>query len=101
LADTDFPSEKNFEVENFELLTMIFAVNILSVEMFLECKWALTCVAGRRQINGVSLRRFNLKFNSINEMTFPVKLESRFADFVIQHYQIFNKEYLVHFTFPI
>jgi hypothetical protein len=48
LANTDFPSEKNFEVENFELLTMIFAENILSVEMFLECKWALTCVAGPR-----------------------------------------------------
>jgi hypothetical protein len=42
LADTDFPSEKKFEVENFQLLTMIFSENVLSVENFLEWKWALT-----------------------------------------------------------
>ena len=41
LADTNFPSEKNFEVENFQLLTMIFSENFLSVEIFLEWKWAL------------------------------------------------------------
>jgi hypothetical protein len=41
LADTNFPSEKNFEVENFQLLTMIFSENFLSVEIFLERKWAL------------------------------------------------------------
>ena len=40
LADTNFPSEKNFEVENFQLLT-IFSENFLSVEIFLEWKWAL------------------------------------------------------------
>jgi hypothetical protein len=36
LVDTNFPSEKNFEVENFQLLTMIFSENFLSVEIFLE-----------------------------------------------------------------
>jgi hypothetical protein len=42
LADTtDFPSEKNFEVENFQLLTMIFSQHFLSVEIFLALKWAL------------------------------------------------------------
>ena len=42
LADTNFPSEKNlFEVENFQLLTMIFSGNFLSVEIFLEWKWTL------------------------------------------------------------
>jgi hypothetical protein len=41
LADTNFPSEKNFEVENFQLLTMMFSENFLSVEIFLEWKWAL------------------------------------------------------------
>ena len=30
LADTNFPSEKHFEVENFQLLTMIFSENFLS-----------------------------------------------------------------------
>jgi hypothetical protein len=40
LADTNFPSEKHFEVENFQLLTMIFSENFLSVEIFLEWKWA-------------------------------------------------------------
>jgi hypothetical protein len=40
LADTNFPSEKNFEVENFQLLT-IFLENFLSVEIFLEWKWVL------------------------------------------------------------
>jgi hypothetical protein len=40
LVDTNFPSEKNFEVENFQLLTMIFSENFLSVEIFLEWKWA-------------------------------------------------------------
>jgi hypothetical protein len=33
--------EKNFEVENFQFLTMIFSGNFLSVEIFLEWKWAL------------------------------------------------------------
>ena len=42
LADTNFPSEKNFEVENFQLLTMIFSENFLSMEIFLEWKWAFT-----------------------------------------------------------
>jgi hypothetical protein len=32
VADTNFPSEKNFEVENFQLLTMIFSENFLSVQ---------------------------------------------------------------------
>jgi hypothetical protein len=41
LAATNFPSEKNFEVESFQLLTMIFSENFLSVEIFLEWKWAL------------------------------------------------------------
>jgi hypothetical protein len=41
LADTNFPSENNFEVENFQLLTMIFSENFLSVEILLEWKWAL------------------------------------------------------------
>jgi hypothetical protein len=41
LACTNFRSEKNFEVENFQLLTMIFSENFLSVEIFLERKWAL------------------------------------------------------------
>ena len=36
LADTNFPSEKNFEVENFQLLTMIFSENSLSLEIFPE-----------------------------------------------------------------
>jgi hypothetical protein len=36
LADTNFPWEKNFEVENFQLLTMIFSENFLSVEIFLD-----------------------------------------------------------------
>ena len=40
LADTNFPSEKNFEVENFQLLTMIFSENFLSMEIFLEWKRA-------------------------------------------------------------
>ena len=34
------PKEKNFEVENFQLLTMIFSEHFLSVENFLEWKWA-------------------------------------------------------------
>jgi hypothetical protein len=42
LADTNFQSEKNFEVENFQLLTMIFSENVLSVENFLEWKWTFT-----------------------------------------------------------
>jgi hypothetical protein len=42
LADTNFPLEKNLEVENFQLLTMTFLENFLSVEIFLEWKWALT-----------------------------------------------------------
>ena len=41
LADTNFPSEENFEVENFQLLTMIFSQNFLSVEIFLAWKWGL------------------------------------------------------------
>ena len=41
LADTNFPVGKNFEVENFQLLTMIFSENFSSVEIFLEWKWAL------------------------------------------------------------
>jgi hypothetical protein len=40
LADTNFPSEKTFEVENFQHLTMISSENFLSVEIFLEWKWA-------------------------------------------------------------
>jgi hypothetical protein len=32
LADTNFPSEKKFEVENVQLLTMTFSENVLSVE---------------------------------------------------------------------
>jgi hypothetical protein len=44
LADTNFPSEKNWEVENFQLLTMIFSENFLSLETFLERKWALTVI---------------------------------------------------------
>ena len=35
-----FRRKKNFEVENFQLLTMIFSENFLSVEIFLEWKWA-------------------------------------------------------------
>jgi hypothetical protein len=42
LADTNLSSEKNFEVENFQLLTMIFSENVVSVEIFLEWKWAFT-----------------------------------------------------------
>ena len=42
----DWPTQifrwKNFEVENFQLLTMIFSGNFLSVEIFLEWKWAFT-----------------------------------------------------------
>jgi hypothetical protein len=33
--------EKNSEVENFQLLTMIFSGNFLSVEIFLQWKFAL------------------------------------------------------------
>jgi hypothetical protein len=40
LADTNFLSEKNVEVENFQLLTMIFSEHFLSMEIFLEWKWA-------------------------------------------------------------
>jgi hypothetical protein len=40
LAETNLTSEKNLEVENFQLLTMIFSENFLSVEIFLEWKWA-------------------------------------------------------------
>jgi hypothetical protein len=36
LADTNYPWEKNFEIENFQLLTMIFSENFLSVEMGLN-----------------------------------------------------------------
>ena len=39
LADTNFLSEKNFEVENFQLLTMTFSENFLTAEIFLEWKW--------------------------------------------------------------
>jgi hypothetical protein len=42
LADTNFPWETKFDVENFQLLTMIFSENFLSVEIFLKCKWDLT-----------------------------------------------------------
>ena len=41
LADTNFRWEKIFQLENFQLLTMIFSENFLSVENFLEWKWAL------------------------------------------------------------
>jgi hypothetical protein len=41
LTDTNFPSEKYFEVENFQLLTMTFSEHFLSVEIFLEWKWAV------------------------------------------------------------
>jgi hypothetical protein len=40
LADTNFPWEKKFEVEDVQLLTMIFSENFLSVEIFLEWKLA-------------------------------------------------------------
>jgi hypothetical protein len=43
-AEKKFPSEKNFEVENFQLLTMIFSQNFLSVEIFIEWKWAFKAV---------------------------------------------------------
>ena len=36
LSDTNFPWEKNFEVENVQLLTMTFSENFLYVENFLE-----------------------------------------------------------------
>ena len=36
LADANFPSGKNFEIENFQLLTMIFSEDFVSVENFLE-----------------------------------------------------------------
>jgi hypothetical protein len=36
LADTNFPSEKNFEVENFLLLTMTFSENFLLWKFFLS-----------------------------------------------------------------
>ena len=36
VADTNFPSEKNFEVENFQLLPMTFRENFLSVEISLS-----------------------------------------------------------------
>ena len=35
-----FRRKKNFKVENFQLLTMTFSKNVLSVEIFLERKWA-------------------------------------------------------------
>jgi hypothetical protein len=41
LADTNFTLEKNCKVENFQLLKMTFPENFLSVEIFLEWKWAL------------------------------------------------------------
>jgi hypothetical protein len=42
LADTNFSSEKNVEVEKIlQLLTMTFSENFLSVEIFLEWKRAL------------------------------------------------------------
>jgi hypothetical protein len=42
LADTNSPSGKKFEVENFQLLAMIVSKKFLSVEMFLEWQWAFT-----------------------------------------------------------
>ena len=39
----DWPTpifRKNFEVENYQLLTMIFLENFLSAEIYLEWKWA-------------------------------------------------------------
>ena len=39
---TQLPSEKNFEVKNFQHLTMIFSENFQSLEIFLERKWAFT-----------------------------------------------------------
>ena len=50
LADTNFPSEKNFEDENFQLLTMIFSENFLSVEIFLEWKWALKDIGNKKLV---------------------------------------------------
>ena len=40
MADTNFPVVgKSFEVENFQLLTMIFSENFRSVETFLAWEW--------------------------------------------------------------
>ena len=40
-ADTNFPSEQILKLKIFQLLTMIFSENFLSVEIFLEWKWAV------------------------------------------------------------
>jgi hypothetical protein len=56
LADTNFPPEKNFEVENFQLLRMIFSEHFLSVEIFLECKWALR--VARQRVTLASLNKY-------------------------------------------
>ena len=56
LADTNFPPEKNFEVENFQLLTMIFSENFLSVEIFLEWKWVLR--VARQRVTLASLNKY-------------------------------------------
>jgi hypothetical protein len=45
LADTNFPSEKNFEVEKVQLLTMTFSENFLSVEMDMGLNWLFTLSA--------------------------------------------------------
>jgi hypothetical protein len=40
LADTNFPRKKILKLKVFNFLTMIFSENFLSVEIFLEWKWA-------------------------------------------------------------
>jgi hypothetical protein len=79
LADTNFPSEKNFEVENFRLLTMIFSENFLSVENFLERKWALTNIEGGEW--GQVLQVTYGQFHSV----FVWGCRGRFARFGGQH----------------
>jgi hypothetical protein len=64
LADT------NFEVENFQLLTMLFSENFLSVEIFLEWKWAFTEFEFELNLNlHEKVRKDKFHFGNFNTQT--------------------------------
>jgi hypothetical protein len=68
---TQLPSEKNFEVKNFQHLTMIFSENFQSLEIFLERKWAFTFkdVRCETRIHIKSFKRSLAKNISLDELS--------------------------------
>jgi hypothetical protein len=70
LADTNFPSEKYFEVEKFQLLTMIFSENFLSVEM--GRLYTHTCQTISRILRSISWTSHNLTLWLVNMVYFRI-----------------------------